>query len=137
MFNNIMAIQFCIATMAESDSKSNKLLQDIIAKSVFTPRQISIILNQLSGAGRDRNVTSGAYYRQVKQSQDKVLAVLYSMVLLQLTNVVKPESASALARLADQLNVILSSGSSDVLSQSRMDDVISVMDQLVKRMCNL
>lgn len=132
-----MAIQFCIATMAESDSKSNKLLQDIIAKSVFTPRQISIILNQLSGAGRDRNVTSGAYYRQVKQSQDKVLTVLYSMVLLQLTNVVKPESAAALARLADQLNVILSSGSSDVLDQSRMDDVISVMDQLIKRMCNL
>jgi hypothetical protein len=123
--------------MAEDDSKSNTLLMQLIANSLFTPRQMAIISNQLYRQGRDRKVTSGAYYRQVKQSKDKVTAVLYSMVLLQATNVLKPESVEAISRLAAQLNVILASEGSDILDNSRIDDVMSVTDQLIKRVCNL
>jgi hypothetical protein len=137
MFNYGVAIQICIAGMAEDDSKSNTLLMQLIANSLFTPRQMAIISNQLYRQGRDRKVTSGAYYRQVKQSKDKVTAVLYSMVLLQATNVLKPESVEAISRLAAQLNVILASEGSDILDNSRIDDVMSVTDQLIKRVCNL
>ena len=98
---------------------------------------MAIISNQLYRQGRDRKVTSGAYYRQVKQSKDKVTAVLYSMVLLQATNVLKPESVEAISRLAAQLNVILASEGSDILDNARIDDVMSVTDQLIKRVCNL
>lgn len=137
MFNYGVAIQICIAGMTEGDSKSNALLMQLIANSLFTPRQIVIISNQLYRQGRDRKVTSGAYYRQVKQSKDKVTAVLYSMVLLQATNVLKPESVEAISRLAAQLNVILASEGSDILDNARIDDVMSVTDQLIKRVCNL
>lgn len=122
---------------AGSDSNSNKLLMDIIANSLFTPRQMSIISKRLQGAGKPPNMTSGAYYRQVKQCRDKAVAVLYSMILLQSSGVLAPEALSAMGRLADQLGVIFASEGSDIFDQARMQDVMSVMDTLVKRMCKL
>jgi hypothetical protein len=124
--------------IAGSDSNSNNLLNHFIANSLFTPKQISIILKRLQGSGRALNISSGAYYRQVKQSRDKAIAVLYSAILLQSTGALQPDALSALGRLADQLGVIFASeGSSDVLDQARLEDVISVMDTLVKRVCQL
>lgn len=122
---------------AGSDSNSNKLLMDIIANSLFTPRQMSIISKRLQGVGKPPNMTSGAYYRQVKQCRNKAVAVLYSMILLQSSGVLAPEALSAMGRLADQLGVIFASEGSDIFDQARMQDVMSVMDTLVKRMCKL
>ena len=82
-------------------------------------------------------MSSGAYYRQVKQSRDKAIAVLYSTILLQSSGALQPEALSALGRLADQLGVIFASEGSDVLDNARLEDVISVIDQLVKRVCKL
>jgi hypothetical protein len=82
-------------------------------------------------------MSSGAYYRQVKQSRDKAIAVLYSAILLQSSGALQPEALSALGRLADQLGVIFASEGSDVLDNARLEDVMSVMDQLVKRVCKL
>ncbi len=82
-------------------------------------------------------MSSGAYYRQVKQSRDKAIAVLYSTILLQSSGALQPEALSALGRLADQLGVIFASEGSDVLDYARLEDVISVIDQLVKRVCKL
>jgi hypothetical protein len=123
--------------MAGSYSNSNKLLMDIIANSLFTPRQISIISKRLQGAGKPPNMTSGAYYRQVKQCRDKAMAVLYSAILLQSSGALAPEALSTMARLADQLGVIFASEGSDIFDQARTQDVMSVMDALVKRMCKL
>ncbi|AIC16312.1 hypothetical protein NVIE_020520 [Nitrososphaera viennensis EN76] len=124
--------------MAGADSKSSNLLMEIITNSLFTPRQVSIISKRLQGRGRPPNMTSGAYYRQVKQCRDKAIAVLYSAILLQSSGALQPEALSAMARLADQLGVIFASeGSSDVFDQARMEDVMSVMDTLVKRVCKL
>jgi hypothetical protein len=114
------------------------LLQALVANSLFTPRQASIILKRLQGRGRQENISSGAYYRQVRQSRDKAYAVLYSAILLQSTGALEPDALSTLGRLADQLGVIFASESSDIsLDSARMDDVMSVMDQLVKRVCRL
>jgi hypothetical protein len=123
--------------MAGSDSNSNKLLIDIIANSLFTPRQMSIISKRLQGAGKPPNMTSGAYYRQVKQCRDKAVAAMYSVILLQSSGALAPEALSAMARLADQLSVIFASEGSDIFDQTRMQNVMSVMDTLVKRMCKL
>ena len=123
--------------MAGSDSKSSRLLEQLVVNSLFTPKQASIILKRLRGSGRATNISSGAYYRQVKQSRDKAMAVLYSAILLQSTGALQPEALSALGRLADQLGVIFASEGSDILDQARMEDVISVMDTLVKRVCKL
>jgi hypothetical protein len=98
---------------------------------------MSIISKKLQGGGRARNMSPGAYYRQVRQCRDKVNAVLYSMILLQSTGIVQPETLSAIGRLAEQLGVIFASEGSDVASRLSVNDVISVIDQLVKRMSKL
>lgn len=123
--------------MADAKSNSNTLYAYLVANSLFTPRQLSIISKKMQGGGRAQNISSGAYYRQVKQCRDKVNAVLYSMVLLQSTGVVQPEASSALGRLAEQLGVIFASEGSDAASRLNVNDVISVIDQLVKRMSKL
>lgn len=124
--------------MAASDSNSNNLYAYIVANSLFTPRQLSIISKRLQGSGKAENISSGAYYRQVRQCREKVAAVLYSMILLQSTGVIQPDTLMTLGRLADQLGVIFASESSDISSgEQRINDVMSVIDQLIKRMSKL
>jgi hypothetical protein len=123
--------------MADAKSNSNDLYAYLIENSLFTPRQLSIISKKLQGGGRAPNISSGAYYRQVKQCRDKVNAVLYSMILLQSTGIVQPEALSAIGRLAEQLGVIFSTEGSDVAGRLSVDDVMSVIDQLVKRISKL
>jgi len=123
--------------MADVKSNSNNLYGHLVANSLFTPRQLSIISKKLQGGGRTQNISSGAYYRQVGQCREKVSAVLYSIILLQSTGIVQPETLTALSRLVEQLRVIFASESSDVASRLSVNDVISVIDQLVKRMSKL
>ena len=123
--------------MADVKSNSNNLYGHLVANSLFTSRQLSIISKKLQGGGRAQNISSGAYYRQVGQCREKVSAVLYSIILLQSTGIVQPETLTALSRLVEQLRVIFASESSDVASRLSVNDVISVIDQLVKRMSKL
>jgi hypothetical protein len=123
--------------MADSKSNSNSLYAYLVANSLFTSRQMSIISKKLQGGSWAQNMSSGAYYRQVRQCRDKVNAVLYSMILLQSTGIVQPEALSAIGRLAEQLGVIFALEDSDVAGRLSVNDVISVIDQLVKRMSKL
>ena len=123
--------------MADAKSNSNNLFGYLVANSLFTPHQISIISKRLQSSGKPENISSGAYWRQVKQCREKVMAVLYSAILLQSTGVLQPEGLSALSRMAEQLGVMFASEGSDVPLQARTADVISVMEQLLKRMSKL
>ena len=123
--------------MADPQSNSSTLYAYLLANSLFTPRQFSIISKRLQGGGKTEKISSGAYYRQVKQCRKKVLSVLYSMILLQSTGVVELEASATLSRLAEQLSVIFASESSDVMSKLNMNDVISVIDEMIKRMAKL
>jgi hypothetical protein len=123
--------------MADAKSNSNNLFGYLVANSLFTPHQISIISKRLQGSGKPENISSGAYWRQVRQCREKVMAVLYSAILLQSTGVLQPEALSALSRMAEQLGVMFASEGSDVPLQARTADVISVMEQLLKRMSKL
>jgi hypothetical protein len=123
--------------MADAKSNSNNLFGYLVANSLFTPHQISIISKRLQSSGKPENISSGAYWRQVRQCREKVMAVLYSAILLQSTGVLQPEALSALSRMAEQLGVMFASEGSDVPLQARTADVISVMEQLLKRMSKL
>jgi hypothetical protein len=124
----------CIAAMADSISNSSTLYTQIVANSIFTPRQLSIILNQLKGAGKPKDISPGAYYRQVRQCRKKVNSLLYSIVLLQSTGIVKAETSVILSRLAEQLSVIFSiDNSSDVVLKTDNKDVMYVIDEVIKR----
>lgn len=124
--------------MSPKESNSNNIFRYILENSLFTPRQLTIISKRLHGRGKEENISSGAYYRQVKQCREKVMSVLYSAVLLQSTGILQPDALVALNKLAEQLGVMFASGSSDISSRGqKMNDVMSVIDQLIKRMSNL
>jgi hypothetical protein len=123
--------------MTAPQSNSSTLYAHLLANSLFTPRQLSIISKRLQGDGKTEKISSGAYYRQVKQCRKKVLSVLYSMILLQSAGVVELEASTILSKLAEQLAVIFASESSDVMSRLNVNDVISVIDEMVKRMSKL
>jgi hypothetical protein len=123
--------------MAEQGSNFNALYAYIVANSLFTPRQLSIISNQLKGGSKPEKISSGAYYRQVKQCRKKVISILYSMILLQSIGIVQSEALTTLNKLAEQLTVIFASESSDAMSRLNVDDVISVINEVIKRVSNL
>lgn len=123
--------------MADQGSNSNALYAYIVANSLFTPRQLSIISNQLGGGGKPEKISSGAYYRQVKQCRKKVISVIYSMMLLQSIGIVQPEALTTLNKLAERLAVIFASENSDGMSRLNVDDVISVINEVIKRVSKL
>jgi nanoRNase/pAp phosphatase (c-di-AMP/oligoRNAs hydrolase) len=123
--------------MAEQGSNFNALYAYIVANSLFTPRQLSIISNQLKRGSKPEKISSGAYYRQVKQCRKKVISILYSMILLQSTGIVQSEALTTLNKLAEQLTVIFASESSDAMSRLNVNDVISVINEVIKRVSKL
>ena len=119
-------------------SNSSIIYDHLVANSLFTTRQLSIILKRLQGGGKTENISSGAYYRQVKQCRKKVTSVLYSMILLQSMGIVQLEAPSILSKLAEQLAVIFASeSSSDITASLNVDDVISVINEVIKRMSKM
>jgi hypothetical protein len=124
--------------MPDPRSDSSTIYTHLVANSLFTPRQLSIISKKLQGSGKTEKISSGAYYRQVKQCSKKVTSVLYSMILLQSMGIVQLEAPSTLNKLAQQLAVIFASeSSSDVTTRLNVDDVISVINEVIKRMSKL
>lgn len=123
--------------MSNQGSNSNILYTHLVANSLFTPRQLSIISNQLKGGSKPEKISSGAYYRQVKQCRKKVISILYSMILLQSIGIVQSEALTTLNKLVEQLTVIFASESSDAMSRLNVDDVISVINEVIKRVSKL
>lgn len=123
--------------MTDRGSNSSALYAYLVANSLFTPRQLSIISKQLQGTGKPEKISSGAYYRQVKQCRKKVISVLYSMMLLQSMGIIQSEALATLSKLAEQLAVIFASESSDAMSRLNVDDVISVINEVIKRVSKL
>ena len=124
--------------MAAPGSNSSTLYAYIVENSLFTPRQLSIILKQLGGGGKPEKISSGAYYRQVKQCRKKVISVLYSMMLLQSMGIVQQEAPTTLSKLAEQSVVIFASErSSDATPRLNVNDVIPVISEVIKRMSKL
>jgi nanoRNase/pAp phosphatase (c-di-AMP/oligoRNAs hydrolase) len=124
--------------MSDRGSNSSALYAYLLANSLFTPRQLSIISKQLQGGGKPETISSGAYYRQVKQCRKKVISILYSMMLLQSMGIVQSEALATLSKLAEQLAVIFASeSSSDAMSRLNVEDVISVINEVIKRVSKL
>jgi hypothetical protein len=120
--------------MEQQEYNSNSFYRYIIANSLFTSRQIDIISRRLQNRGIIGNISSGAYYRQVKQSRTKIVRLLYSIILLKSVGVLDQETFFAIEKMASQIRVMLDQKTSD---NSRAESVISVIEQLVKRMCKV
>jgi len=113
-------------------SNFNTIIQEIIKKSLFTERQIEIILKQKKLLDVEFGVSKGAYYRQVAQSRSKVESVYYTLILLQAYDVILPDS-DVMFRLAEQLNVMKESD----FAPENEGQIIDVIQKAVKQLVNM
>ena len=116
-----------------SDDNFNTILKHIIEKSLFTDRQIEIILKRRSLSDSQFTITKGAFYRQVTQCKDKLLALCYSWILLRGLDVLHAEDMDVIKRLSEQVSVIKNS---DVFPE-REEEVMMVIQELLNRICKL
>ena len=114
-------------------SNFNNIIHQIIKKSLFTERQIEIILNQKDLLESNFSITKGAYYRQVGQSREKLISLFYSIILLRGLGILLPDDIDVISKLSEQISVI---DQSDVFPE-REEEVISVIDNLVRQACNM
>ena len=111
-------------------SNFNTIIKEIIKKSLFTERQIEIILKQKKMLDVEFGVSKGAYYRQLAQSRSKIESVYYTLILLQALDVILTNS-DVISRLAEQVNV-MKDGSFTPENEDRIIDVIQkTVKQLV------
>ena len=132
-FNWNTDIQICIAMDDIEGSKFNNIITKIIKKSLFTERQIEIILNQKDLLESKFSITKGAYYRQVGQSREKLIGLYYSIILLRGLGILLPDDIDVISKLSEQISVI---NESDVFPEKE-DEIISVIDRLVRQACNM
>jgi hypothetical protein len=123
--------------MKEAQSNSYDVYTHIIVNSLFTKKQIDIISKRLNNAERPKNMTSGAYYRQIKQCREKVRRLLYSLLLLRLLAAIDNQALVAIERISTQLSVMFDNKSSDISQVSDIRSVIFTIDELIKRMNTL
>ena len=67
------------------------------------------------------------------QSRDKLACLYYSIVLLRGLGVLLPDDIDVISRLSEQISVIKDG---DIFPE-REDEVIGVMDRVIKQMCNM
>ena len=113
-------------------SNFNTIMKEIIKKSLFTERQIEIILKQKKLLDIEFAVSKGAYYRQLAQSRSKIESVYYTIILLQAYDVILPDS-DVISRLAEQVNV-MKDGS---FTPENEDQIIDVIQKTVKQLVDV
>ena len=113
-------------------SNFNTIMQEIIKKSLFTERQIEIILKQKKMLQVEFGVSKGAYYRQLGQARSKIESLYYTILLLQAYDVILPES-DVMFRLAEQLNVMKESD----FTPENEGQIMDVIQQAVKQLVNM
>ncbi|MDH5430563.1 MAG: hypothetical protein OEW78_01595 [Nitrosopumilus sp.] len=114
-------------------SNFNNIIRKIIKKSLFTERQVEIILNQKDLLESSFPISKGAYYRQVGQSRDKLIGLFYSIILFRGLGILLPDDIDVISKLSEQISVI---NESDIFPE-REDEVISVIDRLIRQACNI
>jgi len=123
----------CIA-MAEFDSSNfNNILRQIIKKSLFTERQVEIILNQKNLIKSNFGISKGAYYRQLGQSRNKLMSFYYTVVLFHSLGIFLSNDIDVMSRLSEQVRVIKDS---DVFPE-RQEEVLSVIERVIRQACNV
>jgi hypothetical protein len=122
----------------EQNSRFNNFYDEILQKSVFTNRQISIIYKRAINQSTRENISAGAYYRQLKQCRLKIKSVLYSILLLRLYGVLDDQAINTLDKIVLQLRVMSqAAGTKEVANDQLVYDVASVVQRLINTMCKV
>ena len=113
-------------------SNFNTIIKEIIKKSLFTERQIEIILKQKKMLDVEFGVSKGAYFRQLAQSRSKIESVYYTLILLQALDVILTNS-NVISRLAEQVNVMKDGN----FTPENEDQIIDVIQKTVKQLVDV
>ncbi len=112
------------------NSNFNNILRKIIKKSLFTERQIEIILNYKNLVLQDFNISKGAYFRQVSQSRNKLLGFFYTVIVLRSLGILLPDDIDVISRLSEQISVI---GNDSDVSRDKEDEILDVIERVMKQ----
>ena len=112
-----------------NSSNFRNVLNEIIKKSLFTPRQIEIILKYKDLSDSEFTITKGAYYRQVSQSREKLARLYYSFIVLRVLDILLADDIDVISRLTEQVSVIKDG---DVFPE-REREILSVIERVVKQ----
>ena len=123
--------------MSATDSHFNDLLEHIVKNSLFTERQLYIISKVKEKQKLLDGISSGAYYRQIRQCKNKIFGVVYSMMLLKIINILDEQAFNTINELSDLLAKIISQSDSDLIHDIDITTVISKMDQLISSLSNI
>ena len=122
-------IQYCIALSDFDSNYFSNIMREIIKKSLFTERQVEIILKQKDLVFTDFAITKGAYYRQVSQSREKLAGLYYSFIVLKILGVILPGDIDVMSKLSEQVSVIKDG---DVFPE-REQEITSIIERVVKQ----
>jgi len=111
----------------------NNIIKEIIKNSLFTERQIEIILKQKGLASFKFPISKGAYYRQVNQSNQKLTRFYYSIILLHGLNILLPGSIDVMSKLSEHISVIRDS---DVFPEKEKE-VLAVINKVITQASKL
>ena len=116
--------------MSDFDSNNfSNIMKEIIKKSLFTERQVEIILKQKDLVDTDFAITKGAYYRQVSQSREKLAGLYYSFIVLKILGVILPGDIDVMSKLSEQVSVIKDG---DIFPE-REQEITSIIERVVKQ----
>ena len=122
-------IQYCIALSDFESNNFSNIMRKIIKKSLFTERQVEIILKQKDLSLAEFSISKGAYYRQVSQSREKLAGLYYSFIVLRILGVILPGDVDVMSKLSEQISVIKDG---DVFPE-REREITSIIERVVKQ----
>jgi hypothetical protein len=122
------------STLASNEIQYNDIIKHIITNSLFTERQIYILYNKSSRRSPPDKISKGAYYRQLKQSEQKVAGVLYSLIILRYLNMIDKGTFQTLEVILDNTSHLIESIKRDMVSQNDSRNVISLVDEIILKL---
>lgn len=122
------------STLASNEIQYNDIIRHIITNSLFTERQIYILYNKSSGRSPPDRISKGAYYRQLKQSQQKVIGILYSLIILRYLNMIDEGTFHTIEIILDNTSHLMESIKRDMISQNDSRNVISLVDEIIQKL---
>lgn len=120
--------------MEISDNINNIIISKLVENSSFTPRQIHIIYKFMNKEERVKEISSGAYYRELKQSKVKLRRIFYSIVLLDILGITDKEQIMILNTIVNNLRTL--NNTHDEYHGNEINRVMNVIEELINKMIN-
>jgi hypothetical protein len=121
------------STTTRNKLEFNQLLDSLIQKNLFTKRQITIIYNKTNKENFEYKISSGAYYRQVKQCKNKYQQLIYTVLLLRILNIIDNDKLNTIETIVKQIVNISQLNQHHNTNITISNDIINVMDQIIKK----